>query len=154
MRAEPAGAFLVPAESGRLNRLRMLSKVTEAHARGSLFIFERVLQPGDGAPLHEHSEEDECTYVLSGEISCVVGRQSFLAAAGAYVVKPRGVPHRCANLSAAPAHVIQTATPGRIEAFYRELDELMRIAGDRSDERGAAVDALSARYGIRWVAGP
>lgn len=148
---EPSGSALVPAASGRVNRLRMLTKVTEARARGSLFIYERVVPPGGGVAVHAHTAEDECAYVLEGSLRYVVGRQSMVAAAGAYVVKPRGVAHGFVNDGPAPARVMEIAVPGHIERFYRELDELLRLAGpDALDDR-AAVDALSRRYGIDWT---
>ena len=52
MRVPPTG-FLVPPESGRVNALRMLAKVTEIQSRGALFIYERTLQPGAAGTLAE-----------------------------------------------------------------------------------------------------
>ena len=151
MRVPPATGFLVPPESGHVNALRMLAKVTENQSRGALFIYERTLQPGAAVPRHVHASEDECSYVLPGAVHCVVGQQSFVATAGAYVVKPRGMAHECANQGAAPARLIELASPGSIEGFYRELAGL---AGDPGGERAArrtAVEELSSRYGIRWA---
>ena len=151
MRVPPATGFLVAPESGRVNALRMLAKVTEIQSRGALFIYERTLQPGAGVPRHVHASEDECSYVLSGAVRCVVGHESFVATAGAYVVKPRGIAHACANEGSAPARLIELAVPGSIEGFYRELAGLAADPGGEQAARHTAVEALSARYGIRWA---
>lgn len=153
MSVPPAG-FLVPPGSGRVNALRMLAKVTEIQSRGAFFIYERTLPPGAAVPRHVHASEDECTYVLSGAVRCVVGKQSFVASAGAYVVKPRGLAHECANDDSVPARLIELAVPGSIEAFYRELAGIPGTAGDAGTaraERQTAVNELSSRYGIRWA---
>jgi hypothetical protein len=84
-------------------------------------------------------------------VRCVVGRESFVATAGAYVVKPRGVDHECVNDSRAPASLIEITVPGRIEGFYRELDALTVAAVDQPAEHHAAVQALSLRYAIGWI---
>lgn len=151
MRVPPATGFLVPPDSGRVNTLRMLAKVTESQSRGALFIFERTLQPGAAVSRHVHLSEDECAYVLSGAVRFVVGHESFTAGAGAYVVNPRGIAHECVNDSAAPARLLELAVPGRIEGFYRELAGLTADAGDEMAAQRDAVEALSLRYGIRWL---
>ena len=151
MRVPPATGFLVPPESGRVNALRMLAKVTESQSRGGLFIYERTLQPGAAVPLHVHASEDECSYILSGAVHYIVGQESFVATAGAYVVKPRGISHECANEGSTPARVIELAVPGSIEGFYRELAEIAGYAGGEQAARRTAVEQLSSRYGIRWA---
>lgn len=151
MRVPPATGFLVPPDSGRVNALRMLAKVTEIQSRGALFIYERTLQPGAAVPRHVHGSEDECSYVLSGAVRFVVGQESFVATAGAYVVKPRGVAHECANEESEPARLIELAVPGSIDGFYRELADLAAGTGGEQSARRTAVEELSSRYGIRWA---
>lgn len=151
MRVPPATGFLVPPDSGRVNALRMLAKVTENQSRGALFIFERTLQPGAAVPRHVHVAEDECSYILSGAVRCVVGQESFVATAGAYVVKPRGIAHECANQGDTPARLIELSVPGSIESFYRELAGLAADTASEQAARRIAVEELSSRYGIRWA---
>jgi mannose-6-phosphate isomerase-like protein (cupin superfamily) len=40
---------------------------------------------GAGPPLHVHDREDECFYVLDGELSICCGDDAFDAAAGSFV---------------------------------------------------------------------
>lgn len=149
MRVPSATGFLVPPDSGRVNALRMLAKVTESQSRGALFIYERTLQPGTAVARHVHASDDECAYVLSGDVRCLVGHESFVASTGSYVMKPRGVGHGYVNDSSSPARLLELAVPGRIEGFYRELAGLVG-GGDAAGQR-TAVEALSLRYGIRWI---
>ena len=151
MRVPPATGFLVPPDSGRVNALRMLAKVTEIQSRGALFIYERTLQPGAAVPRHVHASEDECSYILSGAVRFAVGQESFVATAGAYVVKPRGIAHECANDGAMPARLIELSVPGSIEGFYRELADLGGGADGALAARRKAIEELSSRYGIRWA---
>lgn len=150
----PATGFLVPADSGRVNALRMLAKVTEVQSRGALFIYERTLQPGAAVPRHVHASDDECSYILSGAVSFMVGDESFVASTGAYVVKPRGIAHECANEGQAPARLIELAAPGSVEGFYRELADLAGGADGEQAARRTAVEELSSRFGIRWAEAP
>ena len=154
MRVPPSSGFLVPPESGHVNSVRMLVKVTEGQSRGALFIYERSLQPGEVVARHVHVSDDECAYILSGEVRFVVGAESFVAAAGSYVVKPRGVAHECVNEGRAPAGLIEIAVPGRIEGYYRELAAIRNAAGEGSAAQQTAVDALASRYGIALLGAP
>lgn len=150
MRLPPRGGFLVPPGSGQLNRLRMLVTVTEQQSRGAFFVFERALPPGAAVALHEHTRDTGLAYVITGELHYLVGSDWFVAGAGAYVVKPAGVPHACRNDASVPAQVIEIATPGHAGAYYAELDALVHVAGTESRDYRAALDALSERYGVHW----
>src|SRR2546427_9875415 len=52
-----------------------------------------IAAAGHAPPLHAHHSEDEAFYVLEGEMSIICGDRRFNAAAGAFVLIPRGVPH-------------------------------------------------------------
>jgi mannose-6-phosphate isomerase-like protein (cupin superfamily) len=55
---------------------------------GALSVLEASI--GAGPPLHVHDHEDECFYVLDGELSIRCGDDAFGAAAGSFVFLPRG----------------------------------------------------------------
>jgi len=55
-------------------------KASQRSTDGALTVFEASV--GAGPPLHVHDREDECFYVLDGELS------------GSFVFLPRGRPHR------------------------------------------------------------
>jgi quercetin dioxygenase-like cupin family protein len=45
-------------------------KVTAEASGGSLKIEEWALPPGEMVPPHTHAGEDECSYVVEGEMKC------------------------------------------------------------------------------------
>jgi uncharacterized cupin superfamily protein len=62
---------------------------------GAFAIGEHPLEPGVlAAPPHTHSNEDEISHVLEGEIGVMIGDEVYRATAGSYVLKPRGVVSR------------------------------------------------------------
>ena len=55
-------------------------------------LFETTIEAGP--PPHVHDREDECSFVLDGEMSVRCRDSAFDAAAGSFVFLPRGRPHR------------------------------------------------------------
>jgi len=74
-----AGRYTVKA-SGEQSEGRLVQMLAREH-RGAM------------VPLHSHRDVDETFFVISGELSVVVGDERFEARAGDYVFGPRGVPH-------------------------------------------------------------
>src|SRR3712207_9301476 len=84
--------FLIgPDEGTHLPVLDIVHKVTADASGGSLKIEEWGLPAGEMIPPHTHAREDECSFVLEGEMKCYVGGEVVLAQKGSYVIKPRGV---------------------------------------------------------------
>ena len=54
-----------------------------------------------GPPLHVHDREDECCYVLDGELSIRCGTDTFDAPAGSFVFLPRASSLRTGHRAAA-----------------------------------------------------
>ncbi len=67
-------------------------KASQHSTGGALSVFETSI--GAGPPLHVHDHEDECFYVLDGDLSIRCGSEEFDAARGSFVFLPRGRPHR------------------------------------------------------------
>lgn len=82
--------FIGPDEGVSLPALNMVHKVTAERSGGTLTVIEWSLSPGAMIPPHTHAREDECSFVLEGELRCEVGGQIVVAPAGSYVLKPRG----------------------------------------------------------------
>ena len=97
---------------------------------------------GAGPPLHVHDREDECFYVLEGELSVRCGGDAFAAAAGGFVFLPRGRPHRFWAVDR-PARLL-IAVPGGIEDCLHEIS----TASTDSERR-----EIGERYGIHVVPG-
>jgi quercetin dioxygenase-like cupin family protein len=93
---------------------------------------------------HVHERTDVWIYVLDGEVGVRVDDDEATGTPGAYLLKPRGVPHAMWNPGDVPNRFIEILTPGDGDLFFREAREL---PDDTSRE---AFEAMSARHGIRW----
>jgi quercetin dioxygenase-like cupin family protein len=147
--AEKNDIFVGPADGVRLPALDMVHKVTAEVSGGSLTIEEWGLPPGQMIPPHTHSREDECNFVLEGELTCDVGGEIVVAPVGSYVVKPRGVPHALCNTGTEPVRVLEILTPGGFEGYFDEYEEIASREMDE-DERRKARAELGERYGVTW----
>jgi mannose-6-phosphate isomerase-like protein (cupin superfamily) len=129
--------YVVPAGLGLADDPDL--KASQRSTGGALSVFETAI--GAGPPLHVHDREDECFYVLGGELSVRCGDQGFTAAAGSFVFLPRGRPHRFWS-TGQPARLLLIAVPGGIEDYFRQINA---AATDDARER------IGAHYGIRVV---
>lgn len=146
-----ANEILIRPEDGEyLPVLDITHKVTAGASGGSLVIEEWGLPPGEMIPPHTHARENECSYVLEGELTCYVGGDVMLAPTGSYVVKPRGVPHAFYNAGIEKVRVMEVLTPG--EAFEGYFDEYEEIASrEISDAEHRRTRAeVGERFGITW----
>jgi quercetin dioxygenase-like cupin family protein len=141
--------FISPDEGAYLPVLDIVHKVTAETFGGALTIEEWGLPPDQMIPPHTHSREDECSFVLEGELTCEVGGEIVVAPVGSYVLKPRGVPHALCNTGTEPVRVLEILTPGGLEGYFDEYEEIISRATD-DDQRRRARAELGERYGIIW----
>ena len=120
-------------------------KASRASTGGSLTLIES--RTDGGAPMHVHSREDECMYVLEGAITVQCGADIFEAGPRSFVFLPRDIPHAWDVAGGATATVLIITTPGGFEEFLGEFhaapQPLTTEAGDR----------IAAKFGITWVRG-
>ncbi len=150
MSIEKSEFIVSPDEGDYLPVLDIVHKVTAEASGGSLKIEEWGLPPGEMIPPHTHAREDECSFVLEGEMKCYVDGEVVLAQKGSYVIKPRGVPHAFYNSGAKTVRVMEILTPGSaFEGYFDEYEEIVsRRMGDEEHRRARA--ELGERYGITW----
>jgi len=104
-----------------------------------LSVFETTVEAGP--PLHVHDREDECFYVLDGELSIRCGSDVFDAPAGSFVFLPRGRAHRFRARDKS-ARLLLIAVPGGIEDYFGQINN---ASGDVERHR------IGELYGIRVV---
>jgi quercetin dioxygenase-like cupin family protein len=94
-------------------------KARSYQSGGELTAIETVAAPGEGPPLHLHSE-DEFVYILEGSFRVKVGDKLIEAGPGSFLI-PGGTPHTWQNVGDArarffagvmPAAISSPATPG------------------------------------------
>jgi quercetin dioxygenase-like cupin family protein len=145
--------FIGSDDGDYLPVLDIVHKVTAESSGGSLTIEEWGLPPGQMIPPHTHSREDECNFVLEGELTCDVGGEIVVAQVGSYVLKPRGVPHALCNTGTEPVRVLEILTPGGFESYFDEYEEIAsKLASGEinEDEHRRARAELGERYGVTW----
>ncbi len=93
-------------------------KVRGEQTDGALTVFENVIAPGDGPPLHVHANEDEAWYVLEGELRFRLEAETATAPAGSFIFVPRGTRHCFQNIGEQPARILVLFTPAGMERFF------------------------------------
>lgn len=149
MYVEKNQIFIGPDDGVILPILDMVHKVPPESFGGALAILEWGLPPGAMIPPHTHTREDECNFVLEGELTCDIGGELVVAPAGSYVVKPRGVPHALCNAGTGFVRVLEILTPGGLESYFDEYEEIVASALDEDQRRRARAE-LGERYGLTW----
>ncbi len=141
--------LIAPDEGAHLPVLGITHKVTAEHLGGALTSIEGRIPPGDMIPPHTHTREDECAFVLEGELTFDVGGEIVVAPAGSFVIKPRGVYHAFCNTGTEAARCLEIHTPGDFENYYDEYERIVESGMD-DDERSKARTELGERYGVTW----
>jgi quercetin dioxygenase-like cupin family protein len=119
-------------------------KLSGEETQGGCAVLEGWTPPGGGPPMHRHTREDECFYVLEGQYEFRVGDQMVPAPKGAFVFGPRGIPHSFNNIGTTEARILVLIQPAGLEKLFEEASEMLRSG--RADPVQMA--ALSERYGI------
>ena len=150
MPAEDHKKLLIgPGEGAYLPTLRITHKLTAEALGGAFPSIEARLPPGEIIPPHTHSREDECNYVLEGELTFDVGGRVVVATAGSFVIKPRGIYHAFGNAGTEVARFLEFHTPGGFEDYYDEYERI--VQGEMEEgERLRARTELGERYGVLW----
>ena len=68
MAANNKKIFIGPQEGAHLSVLDITHKVTAQSLGGAFTIIEVGLSPGQMIPPHTHAREDECAFVVEGEL--------------------------------------------------------------------------------------
>ena len=139
-----------PGEGAYLPVLDITHKVSAENFGGAFTIIEARIPPGEMIPPHTHTREDECALVLEGELTLDIGGEIVVApVGGSFVVKSRGVYHALCNTGTEPVRFVEIHTPGEIENYYDEYEEIVKSAMNE-DERLKARAELGERYGVSW----
>jgi mannose-6-phosphate isomerase-like protein (cupin superfamily) len=127
--------YVVPPHAGLAGDPGM--KASKRSTGGALSVFETTI--GAGPPLHVHDHEDECFYVLDGELSVRCGSDTLNAPAGSFVFLPRGRAHRFWATDQ-PARLLLITVPGGIEDYFGQINN---AANDEERHR------IGEQHGIR-----
>jgi quercetin dioxygenase-like cupin family protein len=119
---------------------------------GRYALWEAVVPPGGGPPLHMHSRESEAFFVLEGELTIEVDGRRTVGTAGSFMHLEPGTKHRFKNESNARARMLILVTPAGLENFFLEvgvpLSSLDDVPPPPSPAALARLLAAAPRYGL------
>jgi quercetin dioxygenase-like cupin family protein len=114
---------------GRSYALKLLGGATG----DSIMMFEETVPAGTKSTLHLHRDSDEVAYVLSGEITFLIGDEVTVGGPGAYAFMPRGVRHAWKSTGAETGKVLFLYTPAKAGGLLEEQHETRRSFGEMNE---------------------
>jgi len=96
-------------------------KAVGEDTNGAYTLFELIVAPGSGSPLHRHNEEDESFYVQEGEVEFQLDDRILVATAGTFIYSPKGQHHRIKNTTSVPAKMLAWVMPAGVEKFIAKV---------------------------------
>lgn len=123
---------------------------------GEASIVEHPFGVGTITAPHRHTNEDEHSLVLEGEIGFRSDDSEVVLEPGGYITKPRGQMHAMWNAGSRPGRIVEIITPGGFESYFRELSELLvshaGAAGQGAPDLHASPEftELAEKYGITY----
>jgi quercetin dioxygenase-like cupin family protein len=128
-----------------------LTRAAGETTNGAVGMIEHWDMPvGFGSPYHTHHREDECFYVLEGEIAFVCSGKWLKAGPGAFVYGPREIAHGFKTIGA-PARMLVVCTPAGFEQFI--MDQATPMVEPPSPPDMNRMIALAERHEIE-IHGP
>src|SRR5436190_22812357 len=101
---------------GREFALKLLCRDTG----DTMMVFEETVPAGTKSTLHLHHDSDELAYVLSGEITFLIGDAVTVGGPGTCAFLPRNVPHAWKSTGAETGRVLFLYTPAKAGGLIEE----------------------------------
>jgi quercetin dioxygenase-like cupin family protein len=133
--------------------------VSQAEGDDGMSVMESLARRGDSPPYHVHHTEDECFYLIHGEMALMLDGEVTRALPGETHFLPKGLPHTYRVVSEQARWLVVT-TQGDFERFVREASrpagapELPPPSGPPTLEQQQALGELAQRHGIELIGPP
>ena len=131
---------------GRSATLKITSDIAQ-----SVMMFEEVAPTDTVTDRHIHHDSDEVAYVLSGEVTFMIGDQVTVGGAGTCAFMPRGLPHAWKSTGSEPGRVLFLYTPANAGSLFEEAVRINRPFSTMSQE---GIAAAFQRHGWEVVGPP
>ena len=109
-------------------------------------MFEETVPAGTKSTFHLHHDSDEVAYVLSGEVTFMIGDEVTVGGPGTCAFMPRGVPHAWKSTGAETGRVLFLYTPAKAGGLIEEQQRTGRKFGSMN-ERELAEHITAPRLG-------
>ena len=124
-------------------------KLLSDETGGNIAVFEEIVPPQMGTPLHVHRTSDEVIYVLSRQFSVRLGQTTHIARADSWIFIPRGSVHGWRNSSAEDGRMFYIFAPAD---GARPYEEMRHQAMPLLEIDPTVRDGLLAQHGFELVA--
>jgi quercetin dioxygenase-like cupin family protein len=114
--AQPGEGLVQRFTPGRFLTMKLLGGDTADR----VMLFEETAPPGTKSWFHLHRDSDEIAYVLSGEVTFLIGGEVTVDGPGACAFMPRGVPHAWKSTGAEAGRVLFLYAPARAGGLIEE----------------------------------
>ena len=131
---------------GRSATLKITSDIAQ-----SVMMFEEVAPTDTVTDLHIHRDSDEVAYVLSGEVTFMIGDQVTVGGAGTCAFMPRGLPHAWKSTGSEPGRILFLYTPAKAGGAFEEAVRINRPISSMSQQEAAE---MRQRHGSETVGPP
>ena len=125
-RSSPRGARATPYGTPIAEFIEFKARAEQT--AGTLTAFESAPAPGEGPPLHVHTDEDEVIYFLDGLFRLKIEDVVRDAPSGSFAFIPKGVPHTWQNIGDTPGRLLVMFLPAAaaMEQFFEQLAAVRR----------------------------
>jgi quercetin dioxygenase-like cupin family protein len=110
----------------------------------SIMLFEATVPAGTKSTFHLHHDSDEVAYVLSGEVTFLIGDDVTVGSPGTCAFMPRGVRHAWKSTGAHAGRVLFLYTPARAGGL---IEEQQRSGSNFSSMTETERTEMLRRYG-------
>lgn len=99
--------------------------VSGSETNGAVAVFEEIVAPGSGPPLHVHRDQIEIFHIIEGNYVFRVNDETTELSAGGSALVPKGAAHAFRNTGDTPGRIHFELLPaGRAEeSFARMVDQ-------------------------------
>jgi quercetin dioxygenase-like cupin family protein len=127
------GVVISPGLDADPNVRAIVPKLLGGATGQSIMMFEEIVPPGTKSTHHLHHDSDEVAYVLSGEVTFMIGGEVSVGGPGAVAFMPRGVAHSWKSTGAESGKVLFLYTPARAGGLIEEQRRTGRKFADMSE---------------------
>ncbi len=143
---QPGDGPVASFTPGRAIVLKLLGGATG----DSVMAFEETVPPGTKSTFHLHRDSDEVAYVLSGEVTFLIGGAVTVGGPGTWAFMPRGIAHAWKSTGADTGRVLFLYAPAKAGGLIEEQQRTRRSFAAMSESELAE---LLQRHG--WeILGP
>ena len=132
---QPGEGLIQRFTPGRFLTMKLLGGDTA----DSAMLFEETAPPGTKSWFHLHRDSDEIAYVLSGEVTFLIGGEVTVGGPGTCAFMPRGVPHAWKSTGAETGRVLFLYTPARAGGLIEEQQRTGRKFGSMNERELAKI---------------